>query len=435
MIFSKIFQLGVVLAALTCGVFRAEAQGNQGLTQQQFDDWESEVQATLNNALDGGLIDSRAAEWSIDVCVQGKVVIVQFTAFPVGGGFGLASTNIKTDSDCLPSVDANGNPLPYTSLLKSLRTTGLGPIGNQSPSAGSAAFNTPKAEPASNPVAQLPLFRDIPFEPLYPVSSIPQAPHCDPSKNAQVLLVNHGTNSVTRLNACSGAVIAKINVISNPLQAGLTPDGATALVTSFDNAVNFINLNTNSVAFTLTTPFDVNPDGIVISPDGTLAYITSFNNNNPSVQVIDIVQRKIAGSLSLNTYPQSVFITPDGSQLWVTFPFNNEVDVIDTLTLSRVRALSVANPYGIAFDSTGGRAFIASRSTPGALTVIDTSTFNAITTVPVGGGAVEVVFAPDSSFLAVSGFDSNTLTIVNPLNYKAYTSQLPGPPMGLAFVR
>jgi DNA-binding beta-propeller fold protein YncE len=435
MIIRNILQMFVALASLTVCVFRAEAQANQGFTQQQFDDWEKEVQATLNDALDGGLIDSRAAEWSVDVCVQGKVVIVKFLAFPVGGGFGLASENIKTDSDCLPSVDANGNPLPYTSLLKSLQVNGLGPIRNQSQSWASAAFDTPRAAPASNPVAQLPLFRDIPFEPLYPVSSIPLPPHCDPSKNAQVLLVNHGTNSVTRLNACSGAVIAKINVVSNPLQAGLTPDGSTALVTSFDNAVNFINLSTNSVAFTLTTPFDVNPDGIVISPDGTLAYITSFNNNNPSVQVIDIAQRKITGSLFLNTYPQSVFITPDGSQLWITFPFGNEVDVIDTLTLTRVRGLSVANPYGIAFDSTGVRAFIASRTTPGVLTVIDTSTFNTITTVPVGGGAVEVVFAPDSSFLAVSGFDSNTLTIVNPLNYKAYTGQLPGPPMGLALVR
>jgi DNA-binding beta-propeller fold protein YncE len=153
------------------------------------------------------------------------------------------------------------------------------------------------------------------------------------------------------------------------------------------------------------------------------------------VQVIDIAQRKITASISLNTYPQSVFITPDGSQLWVTFPFNNEVDVIDTLTLTKVRSFQIFNPYGIAFDATGSRAFIAGRVTPGVLTVIDTATFGIITTVTVGGGAVEPVLAPDGAFIFVTGFDSNTLTLVNPLNYKAYTGNLPGPPMGLALVR
>jgi YVTN family beta-propeller protein len=437
MILRRILRICLAIAGLTAVLPHTNAQspGNQGLTQQQFDDWESQVQAILNDALQGGLIDDRAAEWSVDICVQGKVVIVQFTAFPIGGGLGLASSNIKTDSDCMPSVDKNGNPLPYTSLLKSLQTNALGPIQNQSNERSSPTLAKPEAAPASSPVAELPLFLDIPFEPLYPISSIPQPPPCDPSKNAQVLLVNHGTNSVTRMNACSGSVIAKINVASNPLQVGLTPDGSTALVTSFDNAVNFIDLNTNSVIFTLATTQDINPDGIAISPDGSLAFITSFNDVNPSVQVIDIALRKIVGSVKVATYPQSVFITPDGTQLWVTCPFNNEVDVIDTLTLTRAHGLSTTNPYGIAFDPTGSRAFITNRTSPGILTVLDTATYNIITTITVGGGPVEPVFAPGGGFLAITGFDSNTLTIVNPLNYKAYVGQLPGPPMGLALVR
>jgi DNA-binding beta-propeller fold protein YncE len=426
----NLFYALIVMACL----FRAEAQTNQGLTQQQFDDWEREVQGILNDALQGGLIDGRAAQWSVDVCVQGNVVIVQFQAFPVGGGIGLASSTIKTDSDCLPSTDGNGNPLPYTSLLKNLRINGLGPIENRLQNARTAV-DGPKAAPASFPVGSLPLFRDIPFEPLYPAAVIPPPPPCDASKNSQILLVNHGTDTVTRLNACSGAVIAKISVATRPLQLDVTPDGATALVTSFDNTVSFINLGTNTVAFRLSTTSDINPDGIVISPDGSLAYVTSFNDINPSVQVIDIAQRKIVASLRLNTYPQSVFITPDGSQLWVSFPFNNEVDVIDTLTLTKARTFQITNPYGIAFDATGSRAFVASRTSPGVLTVIDTATFNTITTVTVGGGAVEPMFAPDGAFLVVTGFDSNTLTIVNPLNYKTLIGQLPGPPMGLALVR
>lgn len=418
----KLLTIYITIAGLTLCLRPAAAQGpSQGISEQQFDNWMKEVNLLIKLDQENPYA---GPETKLEMCVDGLL-----TTVTINPHYGFAVSSIGA-GDCPPSVDENGNPLPYDGVLRSLPTLGL-PIDNPE-TAVPAALLRPKAAPASEPVAQLPYFRDIPFQPFYAASTSPSTPPCDPSNNAQLLLVNHGSSSVTRYNACSGAVIAVINVASLPLQCAVTPDGSTAIVTSFDNAVNFINLTTNTVSSTLQTPADVNPDGIAISPDGTLAYITSFNNINSSVQVINIAQQAIVGSVALNLYPQSLFLTPDGSQLWVTYPFGNEVDVIDTLTLNRFRGFTLLSPYGVAFDATGSRAFITSRVTPGVLTVIDTTTYNIITTVTVGGGPVEGAFAADDAYLAITGFDSNTVTIVDPLSYQTLIVQLPGPPMGLA---
>jgi hypothetical protein len=415
----KLLTICVAIAGLALCPGRAAAQ----VTDEQFDNWIKEVNLLIKldqNDPHGG------KRTELKVCVGSTLMDVT-----IDPHYGFAVSAIS-DGNCPPSVDANGNPLPYDGVLRSLPTLGL-PLEPET--SFPAALLRPKAAPASERVPELPYFRDIPLQPFYAAASLPQPPPCDPSKKAQVLLVNHGKNSVTRYNSCSGAVIAVINVASLPLQCAVTPDGSTAIVTSFDNAVNFIDLSTNTVSFTLKTTLDINPDGIAISPDGTLAYITSFNNENSSVQAINIAQHALVGSVALNPYAQSVFITPDGSQLWVTFPFSNEVDIIDTLTLNRFRGFILQNPFGVAFDATGSRAFITSRVTPGVLTVMDTATYNIITTVAVGGGPVEAVFAPDDAYLAVTGFDSNTVTIVDPRSFQTFTGKLPGPPMGLAIGR
>ncbi len=410
------------------------SSSNQGLTQQQLDDYIHEVQDVINTAYQSGNLQNGTAQWSVEVCVEGKIDFITFLSVDVGGGIGLGSTTIKTDQDCPPSTDGNGNPLPFPSLLKTLQTNTAGAQAQQGHFFAAVAPH-PEAAATSYPVAQFPQFRDVPFVPVYPASAFPARPPCNGAKSPQVLLVNHGTDSVTIFNSCTGVQSAVISVAQLPLQAALTPDGTTALVTSFNNAVSFINLATNKVTFTLSTPGAINPDGIDISPDGTLAYVTSFNDFQPSVQVINIAQQKIVASVATANYPQSAFLTPDGAQLWVVCSLTNEVDVIDTLSLTVIRRLQIFNPFGVAFDPQGTRAFIAQRMNPGKLVVLDTATFSTITTVTVANGAVEPAFAPDGSFLVVTGFDGNQISVVNPLDYSSFTGNLPGPPMGLAFVR
>jgi len=246
-----------------------------------------------------------------------------------------------------------------------------------------------------------------------PSSSNQSVPSSCPANSPDVLIVNHGHNTVTRLGTCPFSSKGVLPVVSRPLQVAVTPDGLLALVTSFDNAVNFIDLATNSVSFTLHTDPTINPAGVAITPDGRRAYVTSFNNVNSVIVVIDIASHAIVSTIPAGAWPQGAFVTPDGSQLWVSYPFGNQVDVFDTLTNTPITSRAVNSPSGIGFNATGTRAYVASGGSPGTLVAFDTATFQKITSYTVGTYPVDVNVLPGGRFVVVNNFGSGNLSIVD----------------------
>ena len=157
------------------------------------------------------------------------------------------------------------------------------PVGNP----GGASFGptigpvSQSAHPAQNRSAQqtglglLLKSVQIPFPAVYTESLLPQTTQCDASTQGSVFYVNHDLGTVTRATACTGQILANINVGPGPLKTVITPDGGTLLVTKYDGGVSFIDTATNKVVFELSTP-GLNPSGIDITPDGATAYVTHY---------------------------------------------------------------------------------------------------------------------------------------------------------------
>jgi DNA-binding beta-propeller fold protein YncE len=277
------------------------------------------------------------------------------------------------------------------------------------PSGPGGFARKPHATP-SGAAAYLPQqLRDLPFLPNVPPSANSV---CDASF-PDVFQTVHTQALVTRISTCPFSIKTTIPVVTRPLQVVMTPDGSTALVTSFDNAVNFIDLATNTVTYTLRTDPSFNPDGLAISPDGTRAYITSFNTNG-GLDVIDLASRTIIATLATNAYPQGVAITPDGSQLWVTYPLGASVDIFDTLSNTHVTGLNVGETTDIAFNSTGTRAYITSQATtPGSVVVVDTSSYQILNTYTVGLGPTNISMSYADRFLVVNNNLEGSITVVD----------------------
>jgi YVTN family beta-propeller protein len=274
--------------------------------------------------------------------------------------------------------------------------------------------------------------RDLPFVP--PIPTPPSPPGCD-SSFTDVLQTIHTNAMVTRISTCPIQVKTTIPVVSRPLQIAITPDGATALVTSFDNAVNFIDLSTNRVSFTLMTDPSVNPHGIAISPDGTRAYVTSFNPFNSLVLVIDLTSRQVTATIQTIQYPQAATLTPDGSQLWIGSPLAPSVHIIDTLTNTPVTGLAIGQVTGIRFNSTGTHAYITSAANnPGAVVVVDTGTYKTVTTYTVGTGPTDVAISYDDGWLIVNNSGGNSISIIDLSKGTVTTTTVGANPSGIAFV-
>ncbi len=268
----------------------------------------------------------------------------------------------------------------------------------------------PSARAASGTVAYLPpVLRDLPFTPAVPLTTQP----CD-STFADVYQIVHTQGKLTRISTCPFQVKKTIPVVSRPLQVAITPDGTTALVTSYDGAVTFIDTATDTITFTLATDVTVSPSGIAISPDGTRAYITSFDTDNPVVQVIDLSLRKVIATFQTTLqYPQGATLTPDGSQLWITGPLDSVMDIYDTATNTLITRLNLGLTTDIAFNAKGTRAYITTQTNiPGNVAVVDTATFQTLSSFKVGVAPTDIAFAPGDRYLIVNNsLDGSISTI------------------------
>lgn len=276
----------------------------------------------------------------------------------------------------------------------------------------------------------LPTFQLLPFSPVFPNQfTAPPAPVCDAIHDVPLVVVNHATASVSIYGSCSGTLIKKIPVTSNPLQAEITPDGTTAIVTNFDSAITFINLSTLT-ATTVQTSGIYNPSGISISPDGARAYITSLSSVG-ALLIVDIQKRQIIQTLTLTEYPQSVFLTPDGSQAWISYPLDGKIDVLDTLTTTIIKTLPLEFPAAVAFNSTGTLVFVALQI-QGVVRVLNAATYEFVRDIQVGESPDEIGIAPDDSFMVVTNYDGQSVTVINLNGYSTITVALPDSPMGLS---
>jgi YVTN family beta-propeller protein len=365
-------------------------------------------------------VDTCRGSQPISVCTteivnQGKVVSQEVTVFDYP-----QDPNFMCDYP-------EGNPGGSSYFRAS--TGGLGK-GNQLLSTDRPATNQHDASLATStqPYVQLS------FPPFYQARFVPSPQPCDPSNTGLVYVVNHTLNTVVQMAACTGRIVAKIPVGSNPLKVAVTPDGKLALVTMYDGGVAFIDTSTNQVAFTLPTGTNVHPSGIDITPDGTQAWITNYFDDGSSVLVIDIAQRKIINTIPVPTFPQSVYISPDGLLAWVTLPFNNAIYVIDTLTQTVARTLGVTAPYGIAFNSTGTRAYIANNGSS-TIQVMDTTTYQTVKTYNVGTAPVDVLITNDNGFLFVTNNGGGSVSVIDLTNDDVQTVAVGPNPRGLVQVQ
>ena len=262
------------------------------------------------------------------------------------------------------------------------------------------ATTTPPPTPPAL-INTFPWLVPLPFAPAFPLSDAGKNPlKCVPTMEA--FLVNHTQNSVSVIGLCPFRQIKDIAVRSNPLSVAVTPDGATAVVTSYDGAVTFIDTATNTVSGTLDL-LDYNPHGIAISPDSTRAYVTHYLDQHPSLLVIDIPNRKLLSAIALpKAYPRVVTLTPDGTQAWVNYLSDRVISIVDVLTgtVASTVDLSTEVDTGMVFNPTGTKAYIAVY--PDQLFVVDTATLATVARITVGTSPIDLVMTPDGNRLFVS---------------------------------
>jgi YVTN family beta-propeller protein len=151
-------------------------------------------------------------------------------------------------------------------------------------------------------------------------------------------------------------------------------------------------------------------EGIEFAPDGTSMLITNEADN--TITVHELPGGKLLKTIETHTYgdrPRGIKVSPDGSMYVATLEYGDKVLVLDK-DFNPVKTFATGKtPYGIAFDRSGKRLFVAA-SRAKQLQVFDAKTFAPIKSIPVGDRCWHFTFTPDDSkILLVCGRSDNVL--------------------------
>src|ERR1700674_1209504 len=151
------------------------------------------------------------------------------------------------------------------------------------------------------------------------------------------------------------------------------------------------------------------------------AYVAQNASN--SVWVINTMTDALVTVIPVQSSPLGVAITPNRAFAYVTntgaicdlCPINqpSSVSVIDTTTYSVVATIPVGQyPAGVAITPNGAFAYVANFNS-NSVSVIDTTTNTATATVTVGAGPWGIAITPNGAFAYVTNYTSASVSVIS----------------------
>jgi YVTN family beta-propeller protein len=159
------------------------------------------------------------------------------------------------------------------------------------------------------------------------------------------------------------------------------------------------------------------PEEFALSKDGTQLYVS--NEDTKSASVVNIAAAKVEHIIPVGQEPEGVAVTPDGKQFYVTCESGGDVFVIDTSKYAVVGHFKVEpRPRTVAFLPSANVAFVPSESA-GLLNVIDSKQFTPlkVITLPAGSRPMSVRMGQDGKLVYVSGGRSGAVSVIDSHTY------------------
>jgi YVTN family beta-propeller protein/VCBS repeat-containing protein len=227
---------------------------------------------------------------------------------------------------------------------------------------------------------------------------------------ATAYVTTFGDDEVSVIDTATNTVIDTITVGDGPVHVAVSPNGDTVYVTNFTaGTVSVIDTDTNAVT-TILVGNGVAPEGVAISPDGTSVYVA--NRIAGTVSVIDTTTNMI-GTITVGDSPARVTVSPDGETVYVVNIGDNTVSVIDTDTNMVTATIPVGvGPFGVAVSPDSATAYVTNASF-NTVSVIDTATHTVTATIPVGFAPEGVAVSPDGARVYVANQFGGTVSVID----------------------
>lgn len=196
----------------------------------------------------------------------------------------------------------------------------------------------------------------------------------------------------------------------------LTPDGATAYVTSeYSGTVTPVNTSTNTAGPPIHA--GPTPTWIATTPDGKTAYVT--NQDTGTVTPISTATNTAGQPIHIGGEVDGIAITPDGKTAYVTSQNKGTVTPINLAADTTGTPILVPGAYHIAITPDGKTAYVI--TTNGHVTPIRLATGTTGTPIPIGGNPDAIAITPDGKTAYVASVNAT----VTPINIASDAAESP----------
>lgn len=239
---------------------------------------------------------------------------------------------------------------------------------------------------------------------------------------------------VTDSAASSGATAATQSDQSAATDLGNESQGPTGIegtvwVANEDgDSLSAINAATGAVVTTISGI--ESPHNVQVSPDGATVWAVSGHAN--AVVALDAATYELLGTAPTGASPAHVVLSPDGEQVLVTNSGDDTLSVYDAASLELRATVDLsAGPHGLR-PTQDGTAVVVASTTAGTVDVVSTSTYEVTATIAVGDSPPQVAVAPDGRYAYVSLVGSSSVVKVDLVEKRVTGSvSVPSPPVQL----
>jgi YVTN family beta-propeller protein len=254
-------------------------------------------------------------------------------------------------------------------------------------------------------------------------------------------VVNSGTNSVCPHTGSLSVISTGSLVATSTVCVGVNPGpivqlpGTTAVFNNKvyvankgDNTISVYDPTTGSVTSTITQAagLNLNPVAMVASSDGAYVFVVTQGNGSApgTVDIINTATDTIGGSVTVGVGPTSISLDTYLNRLYVANTGGNSVTTLDATSVTLgvnppIKTLGTtlvgSGPVSVA-ALPNGLSFYVANSLSNDVSVVSSSSFGVVATVPVGQNPIWVASEPSSSKIYAANAGSGTVSIIQTSN-------------------
>ena len=214
-------------------------------------------------------------------------------------------------------------------------------------------------------------------------------------------------NRVLIVDASSNAVVGQLQTNGQSLELAFHPAGHRLYLSANAGDLLVYSIDSNYVSQLITTLSGVGAATAVgVDPTGSNLYVV--DRGGQRLVIIDTASNTINTIVPLGGFGYGLAFSPNMDRAYVTTSSPSRIIVIDTQTKAIVQTISAGtDARGIAIQN--NRAYVANGSGSNTVTVVDLSTGQTVTSIPVGEQPFDVRASIDGKkiYAAAFGFALN----------------------------